>query len=137
MKIKWIQFGVIVMVIALTSCNTNPNKITNKYKSYIIQQNLVPIKNIRHFSFRGWNSLDSQHLILSASQNKSYLIELYNYCNDLDFSASIQINQSMDNVLSSNFDSITVPNQRFQDKCRIENMYSLSKQQEKEISSLK
>ena len=136
MKMGKLQLGLTILVFTLSSCHTNQSKITNKYGNYITQQNLAPIKNIQHFSFRGWSSLDSQYLILSASQNKSYLIELFNYCNDLDFSSSIQINQSMDNTLSSNFDSITVPNQHFQDKCRIDNIYAISKQQFKELTAL-
>ena len=137
MKIMRIQLGVILLALALSSCSTNPKKITNKYKNFITQHNLESIKKIQQFPFRGWSSLDSQYFILSASQNKSYLIELYNYCNELDFSASIRLNQSMDNILSSNFDSISIPNQHFQDKCRIDNIYLLSKQQVKELNSLK
>ena len=137
MKIMRIQLGVILLLLVLSSCSTNPKKITNKYKNFITQHNLESIKKIQQFSFRGWSSLDSQYFILSASQNKSYLIELYNYCNELDFSASIRLNQSMDNILSSNFDSISIPNQHFQDKCRIDNIYLLSKQQVKELNSLK
>ncbi len=126
----------VVIILALTSCKNNPTRITNKYQNYITQQKLVPIKKIKQFTFRGWNSLDAEHFILSASQNKPYLIELYNYCNDLDFSASIRLNQTNDSILSSNFDSISIPNQSFQDKCRIKNIYSLSKQQVNEINSL-
>jgi hypothetical protein len=137
MKMMRIQLGLIMLVLALSSCYNNPKKTTNKYKNYITQQNLESIKRIQHFSFRGWSSLDSQYFILSASQNKSYLIELYNHCNDLDFSASIRLNQSMDNILSSNFDSISIPNQHFQDKCRIDNIFLLSQQQVKELNALK
>ncbi len=136
MKNKPIRFSILLIAIALSSCQNMPKKIVNKYDIYISENKLAPIKKIINFSFRGWNSLDNQHFALSASHNKSYLIKLYNYCNNLDFSTSIKLNQSMDNILSSNFDSISIPNQNFQDKCRIKNIYPLSQQQVKEINSL-
>ncbi len=136
MKIKPIQLSILLIAIVLSSCQSSTKKIANKYDVYINENKLTTIEKIRNFSFRGWSSLDNQHFILSASHNKAYLIKLFNYCNNLDFSASIKLNQTMDSILSSNFDSISIPNQTFQDKCRIENIYVLSPQQVKELNSL-
>lgn len=125
-----------LFLLALTSCQTNSKKIINKYNQYIIQNKLTTTNNIKSFTFRGWSSLDSQHFILSSSHNKSYLISLYNYCNELDFSSSIILNQSISHKLYSKFDSISVPNQHFQDSCRIKYIYPVTKQQQKELNSL-
>ena len=121
------------MVACATTTNNTRLKI---YDDYITQNNLESISRVTTFKFQGWNSLDDRHLILSSNFKKSYLIVLANYCNDLQHSSSIMVDQSMSSRLSSKFDAIIVPSQDTQ-KCVINSIYKVTQEQLSELISLR
>ncbi|MFK8010478.1 MAG: DUF6491 family protein [Marinicellaceae bacterium] len=131
------SFFILISLVSLLSCqNPNNNKHNSLYANYVASENLNQVDKIQTFKFQGWNSLDYRHLIISSSHNKSYLITLDFYCNDLLSTTSIIINQTISSNLSAKFDSISVPrNQDFE--CRIKSIHQLSKKQKSEITALR
>jgi hypothetical protein len=105
------------------------------YEDYIESENLKALNRITAFKFRGWRSLDSEHLIISTSPHQPYLITLQSPCVELKFTQGIAINHSGTNILYSGFDSISVP--KFPDqKCFIKTIYSLTEEQADEMAQL-
>ena len=129
---------IIISVLFLSACTANKNySKTDIYQEYLIQNQLKSLDKIKNFTFRGWNSLDTNHLILSGSHNKFYLIELYNSCNDLNYTNSIILDQAIDHTLSVKFDAVIIPNQNFQNKCRITSIHEINKEQRNELTALR
>jgi len=127
---------LLVCVMILNSCsNKNHNSRNEIYSNYIKSNNLVEVNKILAFQFQGWNSLDYEHLIISSSHNKSFLVTLNFYCNDLRNSHSILLDQTMNSSLSSKFDSIIVPDNN-QVKCRIKSIHQISPKQKNELTAL-
>lgn len=127
----------LFIFILLSSCKNIP-KNNDRFKvfdNYITSNNLKSVDRITSFKFQGWNSLDNSHLILSSSFSKNYLVRLSQYCNDLTFSNQILIDQKQSHSLSTYFDSIIIPSNHSY-KCRIKNIYAISKEQRKELNKL-
>ncbi|MGB0495384.1 MAG: DUF6491 family protein [Kangiellaceae bacterium] len=127
---------LIIISVAASGCSSlKPNKKESIYSQYIKEKKLEPQKRITSFRFHGWRSLDNEHLILNTTFSKPYLIDLAGVCFDLSFSHSIAIHNT-GSSLQAKFDSISVPdNHEF--KCRIESIYKITRDQAKELSSLK
>jgi hypothetical protein len=127
---------ILVSVVTLFSCAKNNNNSRNDiYANYIKNNNLVEVNKILAFQFQGWNALDYEHLIISSSHNKNFLVTLNFYCTDLRNAHSILLDQSMSSSLSSRFDSIIVPENK-QVKCRIKSIHKITKEQKNDLTSL-
>lgn len=147
-KLTWRIFmknaiALIIISFIVTGCATldgNKDKKESIYTKYINDKNLEPQKKITSFHFSGWRSLDNEHLILSTSFNKPYLIDLAGYCNDLRFTQSIVVHNS-GSTLHAKFDSISVlgghMNAGHSIRCRIDSIYRITKKQANELSGLK
>jgi hypothetical protein len=130
---------IAVLVAILGACTTATKADDSRYKrfdKYIENNHLTALDKVRTFKMQNWKALDNKHLISSSYHDKSYLISLKNYCNDIEYVPSIAINQSMDNTLEAKFDSIIVANDSNQ-KCYIDSIYDLSKEQEKAVLALR
>ncbi|MGV6851495.1 MAG: DUF6491 family protein [bacterium] len=133
------KFFLLLSVFLLMSCAANKqNESAQKqvYENYIRQHELKEIDTIQAFYYSGWSSLDDSHLIVTTRLNKSYLLSLNTFCDGLDFAATIKVNQSNSSRLSSRFDSISVPG-NINPRCTIDRIYELSKEQRKELTSLR
>ena len=132
---RMMKLLVILMLTAFASaCVTNTMSKTEKtaaYNQYIESEKLEEIKSIAVFKFDGWSSLGAEHLIISTSVNKPYLIKLKNRCYDLDFAQTIVIH-NIGSSLQAKFDSISVP-KNIPQKCYIEKIYKISKEQRKAL----
>jgi len=130
---------ICITFLFIFSCSKSVTKSKNNsiYSEYIQSNQLAHVKNIRTFRFQSWHSLDYKHLIISSSQRKSYLISLDFYCNDLLHTPNIQLDQTMASTLSAKFDSIIVPRNNPQIKCRIKSIYPITKEQKNELTGLR
>lgn len=133
---KYIFIFMTLMILISCTKSTSKNTRASIYSEYIKSNNIVAVKKIKTFRFQGWNSLDYKHLIISSSHNKSYLISLDFYCNDLQHTPNILLDQTISSSLSANFDSIIVPN-NMQFKCRIKSIHSITKKQKNELTALR
>lgn len=130
---------VICVLVILSACANNGaqyNARQTLYENFIIEKELEELEKVTSFRFLGWNSLDNRHVVLSVSQNKSYLISLSSYCVDLDFTTQIVVDNFMSRVLTAKFDSIIIPSQP-QQKCRISRIHKLDKDQVGEVTKLR
>ncbi|TQV70949.1 hypothetical protein FLL45_21725 [Aliikangiella marina] len=126
----------MMLVSVLAACaSTPPPDYGALYQNYITKNKLESLKRISAFNYRGWRSLDNEHLIINASHNKPYLITLTSPCFDLRFSHAIAINSRGTSSLYTRSDSITVPNYP-QQKCFIKTIHPLTKEQADEIVKL-
>lgn len=129
-------FFPILLISLLAACASTPKTdYAALYKSYIVENKLESLKRITAFNYRGWRSLDNEHLIINASHNKPYLVTLTSPCVDLRFSQAIAINSRGASALYTRSDSISVPNYPHQ-KCFIKTIHPLTKQQADEIVKL-
>ncbi len=104
------------------------------YEKYVTEKKLASVKKITTFRFHSWSSLNQEFLIISASFNKPYLIQLKSRCFNLNFAHNIKVNHQR-STLNAKFDSITVPDHP-QIPCHIESIYPLTREQAKEIKTL-
>ena len=129
----------ILSIIFLMACSTTGDKNNARYhlyENYIADNELTPIDRIRTFRMLNWKSLDNQHLIISSSHKKHYLVSLNSYCQDLDSAHTIALDQSMNNTLYAKFDSVIVSTQQHI-KCRISAIHQLDQAQDKEVVGLR
>lgn len=136
MRITLLVF-LFALLFSCSNKKTSDNNRYKKYDDYIVSNKLEETNKVNGFFFRGWNSLDNKHLILNGSHNKAYILTLAYYCNDLDFSSSILLDQSINTSLSSKFDSIIIPNQQIPQKCRISTIHKINKEQRNELTGLR
>lgn len=126
---------VAFFVYGCANTQNKGNKSYTPYAEYISNNNLKSVNSINTFKFMGWAELDNKHLIVDSNHKKSYLLKLASYCNDLDITHNIALNQSFSTKLNSKFDSIIVPkNPNF--KCAIDEIYPITKEQKQEILDL-
>jgi len=127
---------LVFMVLGLGACAVTSNNIkSDLYEEYAKNQQLEELKKISAFRFQGWSALDDEHLIISVSLHKSYLVTLDHRCDGLSYATSIKVNQYMSSSLSSRFDSISVP-KSMGPKCTFKSIHKLTKEQAKEIQKL-
>ena len=125
---------VLVLIAWLAGCATTGMthaERTDAYNQFIISEKLEELKSITAFRFDGWGSLGQEHLIISTSFNKPYLIKLRSRCFDLKTAMVIGIDNT-GSSLQAGFDAIIVPKTSKQ-KCYIKSIYKLTKEQQKAI----
>lgn len=125
------KFIYLFLSLLLASCSmTAVNKAEKAkiYADFIKTNHLESLKKISSFRFQSFISLDNEHLIISTSPSKSYLIALKSYCTDLIYAQHFAFKQTFPSILSVKFDAIIVPNYENQ-ICYIESIYKLSKKQ--------
>ena len=130
---RMMRLSVFLMLIGFASaCATNTMSKTEKteaYNQYIVSEKLEELKSIAVFRYDGWSSLGTEHLIISTSVSKPYLIKLKSRCYDLEFAQTIAIH-NIGSSLQAKFDSISVQ-KHIPQKCYIEKIYKLTKEQKK------
>lgn len=128
---------IVSLLVLLSGCATNAMTRAEReqaYNQYIIDEQLESVESIQAFRFSGWNELSDKHLIINTGVNRPYLITLRHTCVDLDFAQGIKINNT-GSRLRADFDSISVPG-NFSQRCFIDKIYKLSKEQRKTLISL-
>ncbi len=126
---------MIILAVSLTACQSNERKRID-YAAFIDAQELVSKNRVTQFRFQGWQPLDERHLILRSNQNRSYLIKLNTFCNELPYAQSIIMDQTSRSTLVAKFDAIKVPGQLPQ-KCTIDSIYEMDKVQKQALLNLK
>ena len=128
---------LVVLSAFITACATNTmtkNEKTEAYDQFIASEKLEELISITTFRYDGWSSLGIEHLIISTSFNKPYLIKLTKPCHDLSFAETIAIH-NMGSTLRAKFDSISVLKDAHQ-KCYIDAIYKLTKEQKEAIRKI-
>ena len=127
----------VLLSISLVGCATtgmSNAERTLAYDQFIVSEKLEELNQITAFRFDSWSSLGQEHLIISTSFNRPYLISLRNSCFDLNTANVIGINNT-GSTLHAKFDSITVPKSIGQ-KCFIKSIYKLTKEQKDALSKI-
>jgi len=131
-----ITVSILTLISACSAKNTLSFKEKNEqYQQYIETNQLESLKKINAFRLKGWQSLTDDYLILSKSVKNKYLVKISGFCPDLNHAFGLKLNQSMDSVLSTKFDSIST----LKDpdlKCYIKAIYQIDKAQSKELSAI-
>lgn len=79
----------------------------------------APLKNIPYTSSPiGWESVDDEHLLLTMTPRKAYLMTLSGPCLDYDAGSSALVLSSQVGRVSAKFDRVTIGDPQF--SCRIE-----------------
>lgn len=132
------RLSVLVLLSSFViACATNTMSNTEKteaYDQFIASEKIEEFKSITAFRYDGWGSLGTEHLIISTSFNKPYLIKLRTRCYDLDFAQMIAIHNT-GSSLQAKFDSISVPKNNNQ-KCYIDKIYKITKEQKKALMKI-
>ena len=129
--------ALIICLLILAGCATNRMSLSERseaYDNYIVENKLEKLDRITTFRFEGWADLSDQHLIVSTSFNRIYLLTLKNTCFDLYSSSAIKINQT-GSVLQAKFDSVSIPG-KFEMRCFIDGIYKITRDQRKEILAI-
>ena len=83
---------------------------------------------------RGWQLLTESYLIVSASQQKHYLLELKGFCPDLDYASGILLKQTNSSSLTTRFDSVAALNAP-RIKCFIKSIHPITPEQEQALTA--
>ena len=127
---------LLLAVLSLCGCaSTDTVGTAPDYGAYIERHQLEELDKITSFRFDDWRSLDDEHLIISTSFSKPYLITLRNRCVDLADSHAIGID-NRGSVLNAGFDAVYVVKRPGQ-KCFIETIHRLTREQADEIVRLR
>lgn len=138
MKTKQLLIMTLAALFA-SACSTN-NYVMNKeqraqaYEQFKQQEQLVQVDNIRSFNMHTWSALGDNHLILSASPSRPYLITLQNKCSNLDYIQGILI-KKRGPMLNAKFDYIKTVD-TVSSNCYIETIHKLNKDQEKSLLAI-
>lgn len=135
MKVGLYAITLTIFLVSCTKSGITQQELSALYKNYIVENKLESQDRIRSFRYHGWQSLDNETLIITATQSKTYLVTLKSSCFDLRNSHAIVIHKSSSNTLDARFDSIATPKFARQ-KCLIKAIYKITKEQAKEIHSL-
>jgi len=131
---KLMCYAAFVGLVGCTTSVKQPDDSTSIYQDYIVSAKLKAEDKISAFKFYGWNELDDKHLIIKTSPQKPYLITLKQSCHNLRFTQNIGVDNH-GSTLSARFDSIVVPDFPEQ-RCFIDKIHPLSKEQAKELATL-
>jgi len=134
-----IVFYMLIVIISLSDCSNNKNNKSQRFEiisKFIALNKLKSIDNVFAFNFRGWSSLDDSHLIVDSGFNRNYLLKLEGYCSNLSYAINIKLYQGINNRLQTHFDSVSVINQSFPQKCRIKKIYLLTNDQKNELNKV-
>ena len=118
----------------IAGCATSTMSLTERteaYNQYIESEKLEKLDKIAAFKFDGWSSLGNEHLIISTSFNKPYLITLRQKCWDLRYTSTIAVHNNGNSLLTK-FDSISVPQSNGL-KCFIKSIHKISTDQKKAL----
>lgn len=125
----------LAAVLFLSGCaSTETEKQAPDYEQYIASQQLEQLERITSFRFHDWRSLDDEHLIISTSFSKPYLVTLKRRCVDLADSHVIGID-NRGSVLVAGFDAVYVMS-RPDNKCQIKSIHALTREQADELVRL-
>ena len=125
----------LAALLFLSGCaSTETEKQAPNYEQYIASQQLEQLERITSFRFHDWRSLDDEHLIVSTSFSRPYLLTLKRRCVDLADSHAIGID-NRGSVLSAGFDAVYVMN-RPTNKCYIKSIHALTREQADELVRL-
>lgn len=134
--IQWLFIGLLTMFVS-TACATSAmtqKEKTDAYRQFIVTEKLEPLDKITSFKFDDWSPLGDEHLIISTSVRKMYLITLSQRCSDLRFANAIKIHNT-GSSLSAKFDSISVP-AVIEIKCYIKSIHRVTKEQKKALQKI-
>jgi len=135
MKQIFIAILAISVVSGCATMEADTEKSIAVYENYIDNNKLEALKSITSFRFHDWRGLDDEHLIISTSFSKPYLITLKRTCTDLSSAHAIGVDNK-GSTLNAGFDSIYVlkgPKKR----CFIESIHRLNREQADEITGLR
>jgi hypothetical protein len=121
MKMSWVATAVAAGLLA--GCATGPKL---NYAEYAGE----PVKSFYLGSFDGWNAVSRDQLVVWASFNKAYLLNLTGYCPDLQFAHAIAITSTANTV--DKFEKVIVG----RDRCFINEIRPLDTKQMKEDRKL-
>ena len=121
---KRILIGMIAAFGVMTAVQAAPAS-----RDVVIAVDLEPVKNIPALMrFQSWRAVDNDTLIVWATNDRPYLIELAFPSNELRFAEAIAVSQFAGRV-HSRFDSVYVRGQRYP----IAEIYRLSREDAKSI----
>ena len=132
-----IGIALLISLLVLAGCATNSLSLAERveaYDSYVVDKKLEKLDRISTFRLDGWADLGEQHLIISTSFNRIYLIKLKNKCFDLHHASAIKVNQT-GSVLQTKFDSIQVVGD-FPMRCYIDGIYKITREQRRELIAI-
>jgi hypothetical protein len=133
------SIAVVLMLSLLIACagqQTTAKQRAQLYSDYISKHKIESVERISAFKFHGWRSLDSNHLIISTSVSRNYLLTLHSSCFELEHAHGIVVNNRTSSSLHAGFDSISTAGMP-QQKCTIKSIHPLTREQTDEMSGLR
>ena len=104
MKQALFQLQIALMLaLLLSGCTSTLVSLDDKYRF----EGLETVKRVSAFRINGWNTIDSQSLIIYSSPKKRYLVILQRPERDLRFAHSLQFTTT-GNSVHARFDCVKV-----------------------------
>ncbi len=131
MRTAWITLATGLSLV-MTACGTTqsePRTVEQLLdeKGFTIGE---PTERIHQFRFNGWNYLDREHVIVSVSASRNYLVSLRVSCNGL-FGAEVIAFSNTGSYLTD-FDTLLVRDQsRVRERCPIKSINELVRKETK------
>ena len=122
---------ILLAVLFLSACGSNPTR--PNYNQFVMKHDLKQVNRVQQFRFTGWQSLDTDYLILLGTHKRAYLLALMSPCPDLPFTQQIALKQTSRTSLVAKFDKIIIKDQ-MPETCTIDKIYELTEEQHKELS---
>ena len=125
MRTAWISLATSLSLV-MTACGTTqsePKTVEQLLdeKGFTIGE---PTERIQQFRFNGWNYLDREHVIVSVTASRDYLVSLRVSCNGL-FGAEVIAFSNTGSYLTD-FDTLLVRDQaRVLERCPIRSINEL------------
>ncbi|MGX5175523.1 DUF6491 family protein [Aliikangiella sp. IMCC44653] len=129
-------FLMLNLLVACAGQQTTAKQRAQLYSDYVAKHKIESVERISAFKFHGWRSLDSNHLIISTSVSRNYLLTLHTSCFELEHAHGIVVNNRFGSSLQSGFDSISTAGMP-QQKCTIKSIHPLTKEQADEVTGLR
>jgi|SRR5690554_5476718 len=124
---------IIIILLAMTLMACESNRVRPDYNQFVMDKDLNQVNRVQQFRFTGWQSLDTDYLILLGTHNRAYLLKLMSPCNDLPFTQQIALKQTSRTSLVAKFDKVLVQDQ-MPESCTIDKIYELTEEQHDEIA---
>jgi hypothetical protein len=106
------------------------------YADYIIDEGLISEDRITGFTFRGWQALSDNYLVINTSRNKDYLIQTQGRCSNLNNALTIRLDRTSSMSLSRLGDSISTMDGIIPEKCFIKAIYPLTESQADDLTQI-
>ena len=104
MNIKQSLFtGLTLSLFILSGCSTTPFTIDSKYRF----SEFETVSSITNYRISGWQSIDSQSLIIETGPSTYYLVILSHKLRDMNFSEAISMT-STGTQIQAKFDCVQV-----------------------------